>query len=153
MIPVIDEALFHEPVKPEAPKVLSYFVRCEICKEIIAELDIANTHLPIKGSMFLSADPHHGRPAPFYSDHDWLLIRCPICHYRPFLSEDSVELADGTRYQIPVCKESFTTDKLRDSAVVARVAHAHKVEGSNPSPATNKPQEKRNHHKKGGNKK
>ena len=137
MIPAIDEALFEE-IQPEARKVLSYLVKCEICQEIIAELDIANTHMPIKGSMFLSADVHHGRPAPFYPEHDWLLIRCPICKWRPFLQQDSVVLADGTRYQIPPDYYSLTSfNNTRDSAEVARVAHTHKVEGSNPSPAPN----------------
>lgn len=63
-------------------------VRCDMCQEIIATLDRAAANLPLMGSMFSSADPHHGLPDPFPPDQEWLYMQCPHCHARPFTAED-----------------------------------------------------------------
>ena len=65
-------------------------VICQICKEIIAEINIETAHTPLSGAMFLSPDPGHGYPAPFNASHGWEDMRCPRGGHRPLIWPDKV---------------------------------------------------------------
>jgi hypothetical protein len=63
-------------------------VKCEVCHEIIAKCDMANFDTPMRGSMFMTCDPKHGRPEPFHPSLFWEELRCPYCNKRPFLHRE-----------------------------------------------------------------
>lgn len=64
-------------------------ILCDLCGEHIANADIRNLAMPIRGYMFDSPDPDHGFPDPFIEDDvDWVWMRCPYGRtHRPFLVE------------------------------------------------------------------
>ena len=63
-------------------------VKCEICQEVIATIDLLTINAPIYGWMFTSPDPFHGYPDPFPPDVPWEFMKCPHCRNRPFLADD-----------------------------------------------------------------
>ncbi len=68
-------------------------VRCEICLETIAEVELDSLRLPLTGGMFGSPDAEHGFPAPFHPSLYWEVMRCPYApppSHRPFIDEDAI---------------------------------------------------------------
>jgi hypothetical protein len=69
-------------------------VMCEICKHHVGFIDPDKFHKPLKGDMFTSPRPGQ-MPDPFPETVDWMWIRCPMCHKRPFQYDDRVMSVDG----------------------------------------------------------
>jgi hypothetical protein len=141
-----------ELVKDEA------VVICQICSEAIAKVDLYRFHRPITTHMFRSIDEAHGVPVPFLPGIDFEFMYCPHCRKRFAVNDTQIRTSKGL-FEVPEVSlidnfnnstnlELPTTNTTRGSAEVAHVAHAHKVAGSNPVPASNN----RSHHKKGGHK-
>lgn len=63
-------------------------VICEICTEHIANVNMKDMDLPMKGWMFKSPDTVHGFDPPFLPDTTWEDMRCGYCNQRPFTKED-----------------------------------------------------------------
>ncbi len=63
------------------------FVRCEICMQIIARVNMEHFEAPMTGKIFLSKDAKHGYPDPFPPTLDWMHMKCPYCNWRPFLHD------------------------------------------------------------------
>lgn len=66
---------------------------CEICGDKIASFDHRTLDKPFMGEMFKPLG--HGYVNPFNEGQTWENMRCPICHYRPFLTEDYVITPNG----------------------------------------------------------
>ncbi|MFA5322859.1 MAG: C2H2-type zinc finger protein [Smithella sp.] len=65
-------------------------VKCQICDEIIATLDLTKVKLPITGEMFKSHDRAHGVPDPFYPGCEFEFMRCPYGGHRPMILPDKI---------------------------------------------------------------
>ena len=91
-------------------------VYCEICEERIAQVRVGDLKYPMTGAMFQSPDTHHGYPAPFEPSTDWEYLRCPHCHFRPFLCEDRIQTGDRFIYALKGDQasepEATTVDEL-----------------------------------------
>lgn len=79
--------------KCDIPKPLVMVV-CEICKHHIGFTDPDKLHKPLTGDMFTSPRPGQF-PDPFPPTVEWMWIRCPMCHKRPFQYNDRVMAVDS----------------------------------------------------------
>jgi hypothetical protein len=88
--------LCHE-VREEVVKQVdtNLYLFCEVCFEKIGIVDKDNLYKPMKGNMFKSFDPAHGRPTPFYPEADWLDLKCPYCRRRAMYEPDSITTQHG----------------------------------------------------------
>ena len=86
-------------------------VQCEVCREIIGKIDIANFKPPLHGSMFLAKDVKHGYPLPFHFSLSWVELRCPVCRKRPFYSKNYITNEKGEQmgytHECSICQEGF----------------------------------------------
>lgn len=70
-------------------------VKCEICQEIIGNIDTGIVRYPLTGNMFLSKDPWHGVPPPFPGDVRWEDFRCPYCRHNPIIDTHQILTSAG----------------------------------------------------------
>lgn len=73
---------------------------CEICGEVIADVDKDKLSFPLNGSMFISPDILHGVPDPFHPSLTWEDFRCPYGGtHRPIIKPNALLLmsSGGTR--------------------------------------------------------
>jgi hypothetical protein len=72
-------------------------VVCEICGEVIAEVDTGFLSFPMTGAMFKSPDTHHQVPDPFDSRQTWEDFRCPFGRsHRPMIKPNALLLMSAT---------------------------------------------------------
>jgi hypothetical protein len=95
--------------EPEPFNIIN--VQCEVCKEHIGKIDIANLVPPLKGSDFFAKNQKNGYPPPFHPSLTWEDLRCPMCRKRPFYQRCSVIDMEGERHgflhECPVCFKGF----------------------------------------------
>lgn len=77
-------------------------IRCELCTQIIGQVESETVHEPLTGAQILSRDPDHGIPAPFHPSLGRLSFRCP---YGP---------KDHQRGHIPFHREGMLWTEDRD---------------------------------------
>jgi hypothetical protein len=70
-------------------------VICEICKEVIATVEMKDMAIPMVGSMFRSPDKAHGYDPPFLPDTTWEDMLCGYCNHRPFTERDGFLTENG----------------------------------------------------------
>ena len=63
-------------------------VICEICNEVIADVEPDKLALPFLGWMFKSPDKKHGFDPPFLHETTWEDMLCGYCGKRPFTERD-----------------------------------------------------------------
>ena len=81
-------------------------VKCEICDEIIASVNMGILHKPMTGWMFMPKDNHHNFPPPFFNTSDWKEMRCPYCRKRPFQSPDYFKNKFNNFVEVPNAQNS-----------------------------------------------
>ena len=110
---------------------------CQICNNPIAKVKEVN--LPIQGSMFDALDAH--LPNPFNIMTIWEHLKCPYCHFRPFILENFI-LTDSGFIEVfkPGKNKTFGSPVRSVSAVEpAAVVSSGPAVGQEPVPAPVKP--------------
>jgi hypothetical protein len=70
-------------------------VICEICNEVIAQVEPGDVFIPMLGKMFKAPDSFHGYDPPFLPDTEWEDMRCGYCNQRPFTERDGFLTDEG----------------------------------------------------------
>jgi hypothetical protein len=70
-------------------------VICEICNEVIAQVEPGSVTVPMFGKMFKTPDSFHGYDPPFLPDTEWEDMRCGYCNQRPFTERDGFLTDEG----------------------------------------------------------
>ena len=64
---------------------------CQTCGEHIGNFDPFSLRLPLTGGAFVSPDPLHGVPPPFFEGEDYEHMTCPYGkNHKPFAESDKV---------------------------------------------------------------
>lgn len=71
------------------------FIICEVCNTKIGLVDAEKLATPMRGDMFKSLDPAHGRPAPFHPEAGFRELFCPYCRRRAMYEPDQITTQHG----------------------------------------------------------
>jgi len=107
----------------------------DVCGHELGMFDPEQAHLPLRGEMFRSRDPHHGWPAPFPASVDWRHMECPRCTLRPFNREDMITDSRGRTWPL-VAEKPEPEPEQKEAPAVDALASRFKKEKVNGPAAT-----------------